>query len=459
MSATEGHEHAPFIDYQNLPAPTEGILVTQFITVRSVARSHAFYSKALGGQVAPEENPCIVKLANSWVLMNPGGPPTPDKPDISVVNYEPGEHGLELHQPARRRRPGVLRAAEHQGSRTHETTVYGVGRAVVAPGLGDQPLGRRRNHDKRRAPRRVIETNLARHMDPELVARLRAVAATPGATTEGINGAPVRFKSIAQGAATSVLVATSPKLAGVGSSYFENWNEAHTLTPDAVSTASSGVAPYALDPTRPSVSGNCRSLAQPSSTLHQVRRGVCLPPNNCEQLQLSPLGGREQWLETTRSPSTTKPQGVTQTGQVQPISCRSRRSRERTPPVISRLVPGVTRPELCRVAVADVFHRVDPLGRNHQRLAGTVGLRSHAVDRIFQLAFQDVDDLFIRMPVPKRRDFRAKLDAVLDHHAPGDAQVVLLKIGSLDSGSLLNSASFPLPAERRCSSEPPMVVW
>ena len=37
-----------------------------------------------------EENPCIVKLANSWVLMNPGGPPTPDKPDISVVNYEPG---------------------------------------------------------------------------------------------------------------------------------------------------------------------------------------------------------------------------------------------------------------------------------------------------------------------------------------------------------------------------------
>ena len=30
----------------------------------------------------------IVKLANSWVLMNPGGPLTPDKPGISVVNYE-----------------------------------------------------------------------------------------------------------------------------------------------------------------------------------------------------------------------------------------------------------------------------------------------------------------------------------------------------------------------------------
>jgi catechol 2,3-dioxygenase-like lactoylglutathione lyase family enzyme len=90
VTATEGHEHVPFIDYENLPAPAEGIVVTLFITVRSVARSRAFYSEVLGGQVVLEENPCIVKLANSWVLMNPGGPPTPDKPDISVVNYEPG---------------------------------------------------------------------------------------------------------------------------------------------------------------------------------------------------------------------------------------------------------------------------------------------------------------------------------------------------------------------------------
>jgi catechol 2,3-dioxygenase-like lactoylglutathione lyase family enzyme len=90
MSDTEAREAGPFIDYENLPAPTEGICVTHFITVRSVARSRAFYSGVLGGQVVMEENPCIVKLANSWVLMNPGGPATPDKPDILVVNYEPG---------------------------------------------------------------------------------------------------------------------------------------------------------------------------------------------------------------------------------------------------------------------------------------------------------------------------------------------------------------------------------
>jgi catechol 2,3-dioxygenase-like lactoylglutathione lyase family enzyme len=81
-------DHTPYIDYDNLPAPTEGFVVTVFLTVRSVARSRAFYSEVLGGEVVLEENPCMVKLSNSWVIMNPGGGPTPDKPDISVVDYE-----------------------------------------------------------------------------------------------------------------------------------------------------------------------------------------------------------------------------------------------------------------------------------------------------------------------------------------------------------------------------------
>jgi catechol 2,3-dioxygenase-like lactoylglutathione lyase family enzyme len=82
-------EPVPDIDFANLPAPNEGILVTLFITVRKVARSRDFYSRVLGGTVVMEENPCIVKLSNSWIIMNPGGPPTSDKPDISVVDYQP----------------------------------------------------------------------------------------------------------------------------------------------------------------------------------------------------------------------------------------------------------------------------------------------------------------------------------------------------------------------------------
>ena len=86
-------DNADGIDYANLPTPGEGesVLMTLFITVRSVARSRAFYSDVLGGKVVIEENPCIVKFANSWIIMNPGGPPTPDKPDITVVDYEPGD--------------------------------------------------------------------------------------------------------------------------------------------------------------------------------------------------------------------------------------------------------------------------------------------------------------------------------------------------------------------------------
>jgi predicted enzyme related to lactoylglutathione lyase len=80
----------PAIDFENLPAPSEGFLVTHFIAVRSVARSRTFYSEVLGGQVVLEENPCIIKLSNSWLIMNPGGGPTPDKPNISVVDHEPG---------------------------------------------------------------------------------------------------------------------------------------------------------------------------------------------------------------------------------------------------------------------------------------------------------------------------------------------------------------------------------
>ena len=82
---------APRIDFANLPTPAEGIVVTLFITVRKVVRSRDFYSRVLGGTVVLDENPCIVKLSNSWIIMNPGGPPTPDKPGISVVDYQPGD--------------------------------------------------------------------------------------------------------------------------------------------------------------------------------------------------------------------------------------------------------------------------------------------------------------------------------------------------------------------------------
>jgi catechol 2,3-dioxygenase-like lactoylglutathione lyase family enzyme len=69
---------------EDLPAPHEGLVLTHFLTVSDVARSRAFYAEVLGGRVVLEENPCIIKVANSWIIMNPGGGPTDDKPEVTL---------------------------------------------------------------------------------------------------------------------------------------------------------------------------------------------------------------------------------------------------------------------------------------------------------------------------------------------------------------------------------------
>lgn len=75
----------------DLPAPAEGLVLTHFLTVRDVAVSRRFYADVLGGEVVLEENPGIVKIANGWIIMNPGGGPTPDKPDVILTAPEPGD--------------------------------------------------------------------------------------------------------------------------------------------------------------------------------------------------------------------------------------------------------------------------------------------------------------------------------------------------------------------------------
>ena len=66
------------------PIPSEGFVVTHFLTVRDQAKSREFYVRILGGKVLRRESPCVIKLANSWIVLNNGGGPTPDKPDISL---------------------------------------------------------------------------------------------------------------------------------------------------------------------------------------------------------------------------------------------------------------------------------------------------------------------------------------------------------------------------------------
>ncbi|MEU9884826.1 SDR family NAD(P)-dependent oxidoreductase [Sphaerisporangium sp. NPDC051011] len=83
-----------------------------------------------------------------------------------------------------------------------------------------------------------IRTRLQRYVSEEDLERLLAAAAA--------SGEQMSWKTPEQGAATSVLVATSPLLEGIGGRYFEDCAEAEVREPGGLSRR--GVAAYALDP-------------------------------------------------------------------------------------------------------------------------------------------------------------------------------------------------------------------
>ena len=57
-------------------------MLTHFIVSADVRRSAAFYRDVLGGEVVMEGEPTILQVANSWVIINVGGGPTEDKPEV-----------------------------------------------------------------------------------------------------------------------------------------------------------------------------------------------------------------------------------------------------------------------------------------------------------------------------------------------------------------------------------------
>ncbi|GAA0963507.1 VOC family protein [Kribbella koreensis] len=73
------------------PVPEAGLVVAQFLTVRDVGVSREFYADVFGGRVVLAENPAVVQVANTWIIMNPGGGPTPDKPGVTLSAPEAGD--------------------------------------------------------------------------------------------------------------------------------------------------------------------------------------------------------------------------------------------------------------------------------------------------------------------------------------------------------------------------------
>jgi catechol 2,3-dioxygenase-like lactoylglutathione lyase family enzyme len=67
------------------PAPQSGFVVTHFLVVSDQDRSRDFYRSVFGATVVLERDPVILRMANSWLILNVGGGPTDDKPSVTLA--------------------------------------------------------------------------------------------------------------------------------------------------------------------------------------------------------------------------------------------------------------------------------------------------------------------------------------------------------------------------------------
>ena len=68
--------------------PQEGISIAHFLTVADIERSCEFYARVFGGQILSRGDasgaPGYLQIANTWMIINVGGGPTPDKPSVTL---------------------------------------------------------------------------------------------------------------------------------------------------------------------------------------------------------------------------------------------------------------------------------------------------------------------------------------------------------------------------------------
>lgn len=66
--------------------PGEGFTIAHFLTVTDIERSLRFYEKVFGARILSRPDgkgaPGYLQIANTWMILNTGGGPTPDKPTV-----------------------------------------------------------------------------------------------------------------------------------------------------------------------------------------------------------------------------------------------------------------------------------------------------------------------------------------------------------------------------------------
>jgi predicted enzyme related to lactoylglutathione lyase len=69
--------------------PREGFTVAHFLTVADKDRSARFYATVFGGRILSRGDskgaPAYLEIGNTWLIVNVGGGPTPDKPSVTLA--------------------------------------------------------------------------------------------------------------------------------------------------------------------------------------------------------------------------------------------------------------------------------------------------------------------------------------------------------------------------------------
>src|SRR5580693_4214055 len=75
--------------------PRDGFTVAHFLTVADIDRSARFYETVFGGRILSSGDssgaPAYIRIENTWLLVNVGGGPTPDKPTVTLSVPDPNK--------------------------------------------------------------------------------------------------------------------------------------------------------------------------------------------------------------------------------------------------------------------------------------------------------------------------------------------------------------------------------
>src|ERR1700722_15250479 len=73
--------------------PREGFTAPPFLPLADIDRSARFYETVFGGRILSSGDtigaPAYIQIANTWLLVNVGGGPTPDKPSVTLSVPDP----------------------------------------------------------------------------------------------------------------------------------------------------------------------------------------------------------------------------------------------------------------------------------------------------------------------------------------------------------------------------------